>query len=173
MPGETRFIYQFIVALALLADKGTARKVVVSDAWGPWLHGKDYKDKGKAIELMILDESFWSDLDLVCKIGEPLLITCRLFDKQDPIMGHIYGQMLKLDTEIENMEELNDHEQMRAEIREVWWRVGWSLRPFRQCAPSDRPPPSRARVRRSRSAGTTSTSRTTPPASSSIRATMT
>lgn len=128
MPGETRFIYQFIVAMALKSERGTARKVVVDDetdpektiGWEPWLRGKDYRDAAKIVGQRILSAEFWDKLDLVCEIGEPLLATCRLFDKSDPIMGHIYGQMLKLDTTIENVDGLDEIDGgLRENLREV------------------------------------------------------
>ena len=102
LPPDTRFVYNFIMVLALKADKACARKTVVDDAYDPWLADKGYKALGKTVASRMLSESFWQKLDLVCKIAEPLVRTCKKFDSATPIMGHIHGSMLELQVAVDN-----------------------------------------------------------------------
>jgi hypothetical protein len=107
LPPDTRFVYNFIMVLAIKADKAAARKTVVDDQWDPWLDGKDYKQKGKAICSRVLSDSFWAGVDLISKIAEPLVCMCKTFDSETPIMGLIYVTVLEFEEEMERIEGLS------------------------------------------------------------------
>jgi hypothetical protein len=97
-PGVTRFASTFLT-LNNIQEKDQLRKMVVHSRWDSL---KDVKPKkGKDAMTVILNPTFWKDVNLTLTVFETLVKVLRLVDGDvKPSKGFVYGELLKAKREI-------------------------------------------------------------------------
>jgi hypothetical protein len=85
-PAITRFATSFITLLQFHNQKNNLRKMIISQEWRDCKWSKDAK--GKKVESIFLQESFWSNIVDTLKIASPLVSVLKLIDGvRKPTMG--------------------------------------------------------------------------------------
>ena len=122
-PGETRFCTNFIMLQRLRTVKDALQDTVTSRAYKNWLSDATYKKKGVSVTSIILNEMYWSSLEIATTICEPIIEIIRLADGIGPCTGKIYWKMLQIDQSIET---INLPSAEKSEIRQLVaerWRM--------------------------------------------------
>ncbi|XP_023758229.1 uncharacterized protein LOC111906691 [Lactuca sativa] len=116
-PAKTRFSPAFITLNCFKANKRNLKKMFTSEQWNKSKFSK--LDGGTHTKNTILTPNFWNTIDIVVKIGCPLLSVLQLVDgERKPPMGYLYEAMDRAKEAIaqafKNKEDkLNEDEEMK------------------------------------------------------------
>ncbi|XP_056850680.1 uncharacterized protein LOC108824656 [Raphanus sativus] len=93
-PGATRFATCFLTMQSLYDKKAQLMSMFGSDEWHSCKHSKCLK--GKTTFDTIMSQGFWTSVNVVLKIFNPLVKVLRLADGEKvPSLGFIYGEILE------------------------------------------------------------------------------
>eukprot|EP00253_Pinus_taeda_P001827 PITA_01827 len=91
-PAITQFATTFISLQSLLNSMWEVKSMFLSADWRSLSISR--KPEGEGIRRLVsYDQSFWSGVEEVCAISEPLVKVLRLVDGDKPAMGYLYEAM--------------------------------------------------------------------------------
>ncbi|XP_059069351.1 uncharacterized protein LOC131859518 [Cryptomeria japonica] len=115
-PCDTRFASFYITLKRVVEEKAALRSVVCSNEWENSVLSKSAK--GKNIEQIVLNSSFWESGTKVLSICEPIVDVLRMVDGDKPCLGMLYESMDRCKEAIQRA--LNN---VDAEYMEIWAAV--------------------------------------------------
>ncbi|GLJ31787.1 hypothetical protein SUGI_0639420 [Cryptomeria japonica] len=115
-PCDIRFALFYITLKRVVEEKATLRSVVCSNEWENSVLSKSAK--GKHIDQIVLNSSFWESGTKVLRICEPIVDVLRMVDGDKPCLGMLYESMECCKEAIQR--ELNN---VDAEYMEIWAAV--------------------------------------------------
>ncbi|GLJ45608.1 hypothetical protein SUGI_0960040 [Cryptomeria japonica] len=115
-PCDTRFASFYITLKRVVEEKAALRSVVCSNKWENSALSKSAK--GKTIEQIVLNSSFWESGTKVLSICEPIVDVLRMVDGDKPCLGMLYESMDRCKEAIQRA--LNN---VDAEYMEIWAAV--------------------------------------------------
>lgn len=91
-PAITRFATNFISLQCLFKFRNQLRQMFTSDAWNEMTISST--PIGEEIAGIVLDSSFWKNVEHILSVSESLVMVLRLVDSEDkPAMGYLYEAM--------------------------------------------------------------------------------
>nr|XP_011469160.1 PREDICTED: uncharacterized protein LOC105352880 [Fragaria vesca subsp. vesca] len=96
----TRFATNFISLESLMKKKAGLKHLFTSE----WWEGSSFSrtEHGRVVENIVLDQQFWTQVEQVCQISEPLYKVLRIVDTEVyPTMGVVYELMRVVKQELE------------------------------------------------------------------------
>ncbi|XP_023754955.1 uncharacterized protein LOC111903410 [Lactuca sativa] len=91
-PAKTRFATALLTLNCFRSHKTSLKKLFTSEAWNKSRFKGE--EGGTQCVTTIFSPSFWINIDIAVKVGEPLLAVLRLVDSErKPAMGYIYEAM--------------------------------------------------------------------------------
>ncbi|CAH1447615.1 unnamed protein product [Lactuca virosa] len=91
-PAKTRFATALLTLNCFRSHKTSLKKLFTSEAWNKSRFKGE--EGGTQCVTTIFSSSFWINIDIAVKVGEPLLAVLRLVDSErKPAMGYIYEAM--------------------------------------------------------------------------------
>ncbi|GLJ18826.1 hypothetical protein SUGI_0336350 [Cryptomeria japonica] len=115
-PCDTRFASFYITLKRVVEEKAALRSVVCSNEWENSELSKSAK--GKNIEQIVLNSSFWESGTKVLSICEPIVDVLRMVDGHKPCLGMLYESMDRCKEAIQRA--LNN---VDADYMEIWAAV--------------------------------------------------
>ncbi|XP_016195134.1 uncharacterized protein LOC107636114 [Arachis ipaensis] len=101
-PGATCFATVFITLKSIFERKADLQALVIDTHFTGHKLGRSAN--GRVVSAIILDNKFWDDCFIVCKLVRLLIKLMRLVDTDDkPSLGYVYEGMLKLKNGIKEM----------------------------------------------------------------------
>ncbi|KAL4564166.1 hypothetical protein LXL04_028219 [Taraxacum kok-saghyz] len=91
-PAKTRFATALLTLNCFRSHKKSLKKLFTSEAWNTSKFSKE--EGGTQCVTTLFSPTFWGNIDIAVKVGEPLLSVLRLVDSErKPAMGYIYEAM--------------------------------------------------------------------------------